>query len=139
VNQVYALAADMGSMGFIFAHHVQILCTNPLIDIHTLEAMRTNCAKRYSYTSSACVDPEYSQMDAHVTPLKEAHAYPAQPLDTSILCFGILNYYSALWFLGCAGQESWGSFLELARCYSQRATDGKNPCVMALIGKKLAS
>ena len=37
--------------------------------------------RRYLYTSSACVYPEYRQMDANVTPLKEEDAYPAQPQD----------------------------------------------------------
>jgi nucleoside-diphosphate-sugar epimerase len=81
VDQVYALAADMGGMGFISSHHGQILHNNALINIHTLEAARTNGVQRYLYTSSACVYPEYRQMDAHVTPLREEDAYPAQPQD----------------------------------------------------------
>ena len=40
VEQVYALAADMGGMGFISAHHAQILHNNALINLHTLEAAR---------------------------------------------------------------------------------------------------
>jgi GDP-D-mannose 3', 5'-epimerase len=81
VDEVYALAADMGGMGFISAHHAQILHNNSLINLHTLEAARTNGVKRYLYTSSACVYPEYRQMDANVTPLKEEDAYPALPQD----------------------------------------------------------
>ncbi|HYY16642.1 MAG TPA: NAD-dependent epimerase/dehydratase family protein, partial [Gammaproteobacteria bacterium] len=81
MDQVYALAADMGGMGFIASHHAQILRNNALINIHTLEAACTNGVKRYLYTSSACVYPEYRQMDANVTPLKEEDAYPAQPQD----------------------------------------------------------
>ena len=81
VDEVYALAADMGGMGFISCHHAQILHNNSLINIHTLEAARANGVKRYLYTSSACVYPEYKQMDADVTPLKEEDAYPAQPQD----------------------------------------------------------
>ena len=81
VDQVYALAADMGGMGFISCHHAQILHNNSLINIHTLEAARVNSVKRYLYTSSACIYPEYKQMDANVTPLKEEDAYPAQPQD----------------------------------------------------------
>ena len=38
VEEVYALAADMGGMGFISAHHAQILYNNSLINLHTLEA-----------------------------------------------------------------------------------------------------
>ena len=81
VDHVYALAADMGGMGFISSQHARILHNNALINLHTLEAARTNGVKRYLYTSSACVYPEYRQMDADVIPLKEEDAYPAQPQD----------------------------------------------------------
>ncbi len=81
VEDVYALAADMGGMGFISAHHAQILYNNSLINLHTLEAARTNNVKRYLYTSSACIYPEYLQEEADVQPLKEEDAYPAQPQD----------------------------------------------------------
>jgi GDP-D-mannose 3',5'-epimerase len=81
VDEVYALAADMGGMGFISSHHAQILHNNALINIHTLEAARINAVKRYFYTSSACVYPEYKQMDENVVPLKEEDVYPAQPQD----------------------------------------------------------
>jgi GDP-D-mannose 3', 5'-epimerase len=46
-----------------------------------LEAARCNGVKRYLYTSSACVYPEYRQLDTQVTPLKESDAYPADPQD----------------------------------------------------------
>jgi nucleoside-diphosphate-sugar epimerase len=81
IEEVYALAADMGGMGFISNHHAQILHNNALINLHTLEAARVNGARRYLFTSSACVYPEYKQMDANVTPLKEEAVYPAQPQD----------------------------------------------------------
>lgn len=81
MDHVYALAADMGGMGFISAHHAEILHNNALINIHTLEAARQNQVKRYLYTSSACIYPEYKQLDTNVTPLKEEDAYPAQPQD----------------------------------------------------------
>ena len=81
VSEVYALAADMGGMGFISAHHAQILYNNSLINLHTLEAARENNVKRYLYTSSACIYPEHLQEDANVKPLKEEDAYPAFPQD----------------------------------------------------------
>jgi nucleoside-diphosphate-sugar epimerase len=81
VDEVYALAADMGGMGFISAHHALILHNNSLINLHTLDAARENGVGRYLYTSSACVYPEFMQTDANVTPLKEQDAYPAQPQD----------------------------------------------------------
>lgn len=81
VEEVYALAADMGGMGFISANHYQILRNNSLINLHTLDAAKVNGVSRYLYTSSACIYPEYLQEDANVTPLKEEDAYPAQPQD----------------------------------------------------------
>ncbi len=81
VDEVYALAADMGGMGFISAHHAEILHNNSLINIHTLDAARENSVKRYLYSSSACVYPEFKQISADVVPLKEEDAYPAQPQD----------------------------------------------------------
>jgi GDP-D-mannose 3', 5'-epimerase len=81
IDEVYALAADMGGMGFIANHHAQILHNNSLISLHTLEAARVNGAQRLFYASSACVYPEYRQTDASVVPLREEDAYPAQPQD----------------------------------------------------------
>lgn len=81
VDEVYALAADMGGMGFISSHHGQILHNNALINLHSLEAARENGVERYLYTSSACVYPEYKQTEVNVIPLKEEDAYPAQPQD----------------------------------------------------------
>jgi GDP-D-mannose 3', 5'-epimerase len=81
VDEVYALAADMGGMGFISAHHAQILHNNSLINLHTLDAARVNGVGRYLYTSSACIYPEYLQLETEVKPLKESDAYPAMPQD----------------------------------------------------------
>src|SRR5262245_25097352 len=42
IDEVYALAADMGGMGYISTHNAEILRNNGLISIHTLEAARIN-------------------------------------------------------------------------------------------------
>ena len=81
IDEIYALAADMGGMGFISSHHAQILHNNSLINLHTLDAARENGVKRYLYTSSACIYPEHLQEDVNVVPLKESDAYPAFPQD----------------------------------------------------------
>lgn len=81
IDEVFALAADMGGMGFISAHHAEILHNNALINLHTLDAARLNGARRYLFTSSACVYPDYMQSQTDVTPLREVDAYPAQPQD----------------------------------------------------------
>ena len=81
IDEVYALAADMGGMAFISKYHAQILHNNLLISVHTLEAARVNGIRRYLFASSACVYPEYRQMEADVVPLREEEAYPALPQD----------------------------------------------------------
>lgn len=81
VDEVYALAADMGGMGYISSHHAEILYNNSLINLHTIEAARTYKVSRYLYTSSACIYPEHLQTDAGARPLREDDAYPAAPQD----------------------------------------------------------
>lgn len=81
VQDVYALAADMGGMGFISAHHAEIMHNNILISTQTIEAARLAGAERYLYSSSACVYPEYRQVEAEAAPLAEPDAYPADPQD----------------------------------------------------------
>jgi nucleoside-diphosphate-sugar epimerase len=44
-----------------------------------LEACRINDVKKYFFSSSACVYPNYKQITANVTPLKESDAHPADP------------------------------------------------------------
>ena len=81
VEEVYALAADMGGMGFISQHGPHIFRHNLRINVETLEGARANGVRRYLYTSSACVYPVYRQRESSVVPLREADAYPAQPED----------------------------------------------------------
>lgn len=81
IDEMYALAADMGGMGFISSHHAQILYNNSLINLNSLEAARLNNVSRYLYTSSACIYPEHLQEDTNAKPLREEDAYPAYPQD----------------------------------------------------------
>src|SRR5271167_2647257 len=77
VDEVYALAAEMGGIGFIETHKAQIVRDSSLINLHTIEAARVNNVQRLLFTSSACIYPGYLQHDADVTPLREEDAYPA--------------------------------------------------------------
>jgi len=79
IDQVYNLAADMGGIGYITANHADISRNNILINTHMLEAARVNGARRFLFSSSACVYPQYKQNHPDVTPLKEADAIPADP------------------------------------------------------------
>jgi hypothetical protein len=74
MQEVYALAANMGGIGFIESNKAIIVRDNTLINMHTIEAARVNGARRFLYTSSACIYPGYLQKDANVTPLKEDYS-----------------------------------------------------------------
>ncbi|MGI9534563.1 MAG: NAD-dependent epimerase/dehydratase family protein [Thermodesulfobacteriota bacterium] len=79
VNEVYNLAADMGGIGYITANHADLSKNNILINTHMLEASKTNNIDKFLFSSSACIYPQYKQVSADVTPLKEEDAYPADP------------------------------------------------------------
>ena len=81
IHEVYGLAANMGGIGFIETNKGVIVRDNTLINLHSIEAARMNGAKRYLYTSSACIYPGYLQKGADVVPLKEEDAYPADAED----------------------------------------------------------
>lgn len=81
IDHIYALAADMGGMGYISSHNALILYNNATINLNTFESGRINKVQRIFYSSSACIYPEYKQIDANLEPLKEEDAYPAQPQD----------------------------------------------------------
>jgi nucleoside-diphosphate-sugar epimerase len=81
IEEVYGLAANMGGIGFIETNKAEIVRDNTLINMHTIEAARANGAKRYLYTSSACIYPGYLQKQPDVTPLREEDAYPADAED----------------------------------------------------------
>jgi nucleoside-diphosphate-sugar epimerase len=81
IDEVYGLAANMGGIGFIETNKAEIVRDNTLINMHTIEAARASGARRYLYTSSACIYPGYLQKQPDVTPLKEEDAYPADAED----------------------------------------------------------
>lgn len=81
IDEVYALAANMGGIGFIESHKAVIIRDNTLISLHTLEAARSQKVRRLLFTSSACIYPGYLQKSAEAVPLKEEDAYPADAED----------------------------------------------------------
>src|SRR3972149_1547541 len=78
---VFNLACLMGGMGTISFNHAVILYGNTMISFNMLESARRNKVKRFFYSSSACVYPEYAQIDYNNTGLKEESAWPADPQD----------------------------------------------------------
>ena len=65
VEDVYQLAADMGGAGYIFTgeHDAVVMHNSATINLNTLEAGVQAGVQRMFYSSSACIYPEYNQMD----------------------------------------------------------------------------
>ena len=80
-NEVYQLAADMGGAGFVFTgdNDADIMHNSALINLNVLEACSKRNIKRVFYSSSACIYPEYNQMDPDNPKCSESSAYPAAP------------------------------------------------------------
>ncbi|MBT7022057.1 MAG: NAD-dependent epimerase/dehydratase family protein [Candidatus Marinimicrobia bacterium] len=80
-DEVYQLAADMGGAGFVFTgeNDADIMHNSGLINLNILDACRRRNVKRIFYSSSACMYPEYNQMDPKNPKCSEDSAYPASP------------------------------------------------------------
>jgi nucleoside-diphosphate-sugar epimerase len=80
-DEVYQLAADMGGAGFVFVgnNDAAIMHNSALINLNLVEACRRSGVKRIFYSSSACIYPEYNQMDPSNPKTSEDSAYPALP------------------------------------------------------------
>ena len=81
IDEVYQLAADMGGAGYIFTgeHDAQVMHNSATINLNMLEIGRKNGVKKFFYSSSACIYPEYNQMDPDNPKCSEDSAYPAAP------------------------------------------------------------
>jgi nucleoside-diphosphate-sugar epimerase len=86
-DEIYQFAADMGGAGYIFTgeHDSQIMENSALINLNLLRA-QSRLNDKYDinktkifYSSSACMYPDYKQLDVNNPGLKESDAYPADP------------------------------------------------------------
>ena len=80
-DEVYQFAADMGGAGFVFTgeNDADIMHNSGLINLNMLEACYKRNVKRIFYSSSACVYPEYNQMEPDNPNCAEDSVYPAEP------------------------------------------------------------
>jgi len=80
-DEVYQLAADMGGAGYIFTgeNDAAVMHNSASINLNMLDAMSRRGCKRVFYSSSACIYPEFNQLDPNAPITKESSAYPAQP------------------------------------------------------------
>jgi len=80
-DEIYQFAADMGGAGFVFVgtHDADIMHNSATINLNVLDACRKRNNKRIFYSSSACMYPEFNQVDPNNPNCAEDSAYPAQP------------------------------------------------------------
>lgn len=80
-TEVYQLAADMGGAGYIFTgeHDADVMHNSATINLNMLDACFKRNIKKILYSSSACIYPEYNQMNPDNPKCSEDSAYPAAP------------------------------------------------------------
>ena len=81
MNEVYQLAADMGGAGYIFTgdHDAAVMHNSALCNLNVLDAAEKAGVQKIFYSSSACMYPEYNQLDPDNPKCSEDSAYPAAP------------------------------------------------------------
>src|SRR6476619_5360719 len=81
IDEIYQLAADMGGAGFVFTgeNDADIMRNSCMINLTVLEESRLKRIKKIFYSSSACMYPEYNQLDPNNPKCSEDSAYPAAP------------------------------------------------------------
>ena len=81
IDEIYQLAADMGGAGYIFTgeHDADVMHNSATINLNMLDMARKYTVKKIFYSSSACIYPEYNQLDPDNPNCTEDSAYPAAP------------------------------------------------------------
>ena len=94
-DEIYQFAADMGGAGYIFTgeHDANVMHNSATINLNVLEEVRQMNERldhyepeyhpkkqpKIFYSSSACMYPEYNQLDPDNPDCREESAYPANP------------------------------------------------------------
>jgi len=80
-DEIYQFAADMGGAGYIFTgeHDADVMHNSASINLNIVQAAHARNNKRIFYSSSACIYPEYNQLDPDNPKCAESTAYPAAP------------------------------------------------------------
>ena len=94
-DEIYQFAADMGGAGYIFSgeHDAHVMHNSATINLHVLDEVRLMNERldkyepehhpkkqpKIFYSSSACMYPEYNQLEPDNPDCREESAYPAAP------------------------------------------------------------
>ena len=138
LDEIYQLAADMGGAGFVFTgtNDAAIMHNSILCNLNVLESAKNKGVRKIFYSSSACMYPEYNQMDPNNPKCSEESAYPAAP-DSE---YGWEKLFSERLFL--AYQKNHGMEVRIARFHNifgpQGTWDGGREKAPAAVCRKVA-
>ena len=119
-DEVYQMAADMGGAGFVFSgeNDADIMHNSALINLNMIEAAYRADVGKIFYSSSACMYPEYNQMDPDNPKCSEDSAYPAAP-DSE---YGWEKLFSERLYL--AFQRNYGLAVRIGRFHNIFGPEG---------------
>ncbi len=114
MDEIYQLAADMGGAGYIFTgdNDANVMHNSGLINLNVVHEATKKKVKRIFYSSSACMYPEYNQLDPENPNCEESSAYPANP-DSE---YGWEKLFSERLFL--AFHRNYGLEVRIARYHN---------------------
>lgn len=138
LDEIYQLAADMGGAGFVFTgeNDADIMHNSSMCNLNVLEEAKNKSVKKIFYSSSACMYPEYNQLDPDNPQCAEDSAYPANP-DSE---YGWEKLFSERLYL--AYERNYGIQVRVARFHNifgpEGIWDGGREKAPAAICRKVA-
>lgn len=120
IDDVYQLAANMGGAGFVFTgdHDADIMHNSAVINLNLVDGGRRAGIRRIFFSSSACVYPQYNQLDPANPLTAEDSVYPAQP-DSD---YGWEKLFSETLYLAYA--RNYGMQVRVARFHNIFGPEG---------------
>lgn len=137
-DEVYQLAADMGGAGYVFTkeHDADVMHNSAVINLNIAHLGVKAGIKKIFYSSSACIYPEYNQMEPDNPKCSEESVYPAAP-DSE---YGWEKLFSERMYL--AYQRNYILNIRIARFHNifgpEGAWDGGKEKAPAAICRKVA-
>tara|TARA_R110000851_G_scaffold12083_1_gene41694 strand:+ start:8783 stop:9775 length:993 start_codon:yes stop_codon:yes gene_type:complete len=120
IDELYQFAADMGGAGYIFTgeHDADVMHNSALVNLNVAHECVAKKVKKVFYSSSACIYPEYNQLDADNPNCTEESAYPAAP-DSE---YGWEKLFSERMYL--AFKKNYGLDVSIARYHNIFGPEG---------------
>ena len=120
VDELYQFAADMGGAGYIFTgeHDADVMHNSALVNLNVAHECVKKKVKKVFYSSSACIYPEYNQLDPNNPNCVEESAYPADP-DSE---YGWEKLFSERMYL--AFKKNYGLDVSIARYHNIFGPEG---------------